>query len=48
MSLRDKEKIKNLIVRIGEVKQANSQFSEAKSMHPSTAKLTTLNNLDIN
>jgi hypothetical protein len=39
MSLRDKEKIKNLIIRINEVKQSNTQASEMKQSQPSNAQL---------
>lgn len=48
MGLRDKEKIKNLIIRINEVKQSNTQFSEAKTVHPSTGKLMTVNAAEFN
>lgn len=39
MSLKDKEKIKNLIIRINEVKQGRGMTTEAKTIHPSTSNL---------
>lgn len=39
MSLKDKDKIKNLIIRINEVKQGRTMTTEAKTMHPSASNL---------
>ena len=39
-SLRDKEKIKNLIIRINEVKNSQGR-SGTKTLHPSTGQLPT-------
>ena len=39
MSLKDKEKIKNLIIRINEVKQNSGQTTEMKRTQPSNAQL---------
>ena len=38
INLRNKEKIKNLIIRINQVKNSNSK-SGAKTLHPSTSQL---------
>lgn len=44
MSLKDKEKIKNLIIRINEVKQGKSRQlnTDNKTQHPSTNRLNQL------
>lgn len=39
MSLKDKEKIKNLIIRINEVKQSSAHTTEMKRTQPSNAQL---------